>query len=303
VIARTDRPSRLRRACGSEHAAGWGFVLPAAILVGTFQVVPVVWSFVLSLQRTDLSAPGRYVGADNYRRLLHDPAFGDAIRRTLVYSALFVPITLVGALAIAVLLNRAVRGIALYRTAVFVPVVTSTIATGVIFAWLLDPDFGVVNGLLGAVGIPRQGFFHDPDQALYAIVGITVWGWLGFGVIIYLAALQGVPRELVEAAEVDGASRWRTFRRVELPLLAPASVFLLVWLTINALQLFDEINVTTQGGPLHATTVAVYYLYEQAFQLFHFGYATAIAYVVFVAIFVVSAVQLWLSRRAVDYTT
>jgi multiple sugar transport system permease protein len=293
----------LRRARRSEHAAGWAFVLPAAILVGVFQLVPVVWSFVLSLQKTDLSAPGVYVGADNYQRLLHDPAFGDAIRRTLVYSALFVPITLVGALAIAVLLNRKVRGIALYRTAVFVPVVTSTIATGVIFSWLLDPDFGVVNGILGWVGIAPQGFFQSPDQALYAIVAITVWGWIGFGVIIYLAALQSIPQELVEAAEVDGATRWRTFRRVELPLLAPASVFLLVWLTINALQLFDEINVTTQGGPLHATTVAVYYLYSQAFELFHFGYATAIAYVVFVAIFVITALQLWLSRRAVDYTS
>lgn len=303
MSARIPRASALRRIRRSDQAAGWAFVLPAAILIGTFQLVPVVWSFVLSLQRTDLSAPGTYVGAANYQRMLHDPAFGDAIRRTVVYTALFVPITLVGALAIAVALNRAVRGIALYRTAVFVPVVTSTIATGVIFSWLLDPDFGVVNGILNAVGIPSQGFFQDPDQALPAIVGITVWGWIGFGVIIYLAALQGIPRELAEAAEVDGASRWRTFRRVELPLLAPASVFLLVWLTINALQLFDEINVTTQGGPLHATTVAVYYLYEQAFQLFHFGYATAIAYVVFVAIFIVTGVQLWLSRRAVEYTS
>jgi multiple sugar transport system permease protein len=297
------RGGLLARAGRSDNVAGWAFVLPATILVGTFQLVPVVWSFVLSLQKTDLSAPGQYVGAQNYQHLLHDPAFGDAIRRTIVYSSLFVPITLVGSLAIAVLLNRRVRGIALYRTAVFVPVVTSTIATGVIFSWLLDPDYGVINGLLRSVGIGGQGFFEDPDQALYAIVGITVWGWIGFGVIIYLAALQSIPQDLVEAAEVDGASRWRTFRRVELPLLAPATVFLLVWLTINALQLFDEINVTTQGGPLHATTVAVYYLYSQAFQLFHYGYATAIAYVVFVAIFVISALQLWLSRRAVDYTT
>ena len=259
-----DRGTLFARARRNDNVAGWAFVLPAAILVGTFQLVPVVWSFVLSLQKTDLSAPGQYVGAQNYQHLLHDPAFGDALRRTLVYSALFVPITLFGSLAIAVLLNRRVRGIALYRTAVFVPVATSTIATGVIFSWLLDPDFGIVNGILRHLGIGSQGFFEDPDQALYAIVGITVWGWIGFGVIIYLAALQSIPQELVEAAEVDGASRWRIFRRVELPLLAPATVFLLVWLTINALQLFDEINVTTQGGPLHATTVAVNYLFTQA---------------------------------------
>jgi multiple sugar transport system permease protein len=160
-----------------------------------------------------------------------------------------------------------------------------------------------VNGLLGKLGIAHQGFFNDPNQALYAIVGITVWGWLGFGVIIYLAALQGIPRELVEAAQVDGATRWRTFKRVELPLLGPATVFLLVWLTINALQLFDEINVTTQGGPVHASTVVVYYLYEQAFRLFHAGYATAIAYVVFLAILVLTSIQLWASRRVVHYSS
>lgn len=295
------RPGLLRRARRSDHAAGWAFVLPAALLVGTFQLAPVVWSFVLSLQQTDLAAPAVYVGTANYERLMHDPAFGDAIRRTLIYSALFVPLVLAGSLAIAVALNRRIRGIGLYRTAVFVPVVTSTIATGVIFSWILDPDYGIVNGLLGDLGIGQQGFFTDPNQALYTIVGITVWGWLGFGVIIYLAALQGIPRELVEAAQVDGATRWRTFRRIELPLLGPATVFLLVWLTINALQLFDEINVTTQGGPLHASTVVVYYLYEQAFRLFHAGYATAIAYVVFLAILVLTGIQLWASRRVVHY--
>jgi multiple sugar transport system permease protein len=297
------RQGLLRRARRSDHAAGWAFVLPAALLVGTFQLAPVVWSFVLSLQQTDLASPATYIGTANYERLMHDPAFGDAIRRTLIYSGLFVPLVLAGSLAIAVALNRRIRGIGLYRTAVFVPVVTSTIATGVIFSWILDPDYGIVNGLLGDLGIGHQGFFTDPNQALYAIVGITVWGWLGFGVIIYLAALQGIPRELVEAAQVDGATRWRTFRRVELPLLGPATVFLLVWLTINALQLFDEINVTTQGGPLHASTVVVYYLYEQAFRLFHAGYATAIAYVVFLAILVLTGIQLWASRRVVHYSS
>jgi multiple sugar transport system permease protein len=297
------RQGLLRRARRSDHAAGWAFVLPAAILVGTFQLAPVVWSFVLSLQQTDLAAPGVYVGTANYERLMHDPAFGDAVTRTLIYSGLFVPLVLVGSLAIAMALNRRIRGIGLYRTAVFVPVVTSTVATGVIFSWILDPDYGIVNGLLEKVGIASQGFFTDPGQALYAIVGITIWGWLGFGVIIYLAALQGIPRELVEAAQVDGATRWRTFRRVELPLLGPATVFLLVWLTINALQLFDEINVTTQGGPVHASTVVVYYLYEQAFRLFHAGYATAIAYVLFLAILVLTCIQLWASRRVVHYSS
>jgi len=132
---------------------------------------------------------------------------------------------------------------------------------------------------------------------------MTVWGWIGFDVIIYLAALQGIPNELLEAAAIDGASRWSTFRSVVLPLLGPATLFLVVWSTINALQLFDEIYNTTRGGPLEATTVIVYYLWQQAFQFFNAGYGAAIAYVLFVAILVVTLLQLLISRRAVHYTS
>src|SRR5205823_5938951 len=137
-----------------------------------------------------------------------------------------------------------------------------------------------------------QGFFRDPDQALGAILAMTVWGWIGFGVIIYLAALQSVPKDLLEAAQLDGCSPWRAFWRVQVPQLAPATTFLVVWLTINALQLFDEIYVTTKGGPVHATTVVVYYLYQQAFQFFHGGYAAAVAYVLFVAVLLLTLVEL-----------
>ena len=133
----------------------------------------------------------------------------------------------------------------------------------------MEPTYGVLNYLLSKVGIGPEGFFQDPDQALYCIVAMTVWGWLGFNVIIYLAALQGVPEELLEAARIDGCGRLATFRHVTWPLLGPATLFLVVWSTINALQVFDEIYVTTHGGPLHATTVLVYYLYQQAFEFFH----------------------------------
>ena len=132
----------------------------------------------------------------------------------------------------------------------FVPVAVSTVATAIVFNWVFDPTYGIANWLLNEVGIGSQGFFQDPDQALYAIVAMTVWGWIGFDVIIYLAALQGIPHELLEAAAIDGASRWSTFRSVVLPLLGPATLFLVVWSTINALQLFDEIYNTTRGGPL-----------------------------------------------------
>ena len=296
------RESRLRAALRSDHATGWAFVAPAVVLVGAFAVVPLVWSIVLSFQKSDLVSPATWVGVENYKRLAHDAVFFASVRRTVIFTGLFVPITLVLSLALAKLLDRRVRGIGLYRLAVFIPVVTSTVATAVVFVFLLDRDYGIVNSLLGQAGLPEQGFLQDPGQALYAIVGIVVWHWVGFGVIVFLAALQGIPREVVEAAQMDGATRWRVFRRVELPLLGPAILFLLVWLTIESLQLFDEIYVTTPGGGLlQSTTVVVFYLYQQAFNFFHAGYATAIAYVLFVATAVISAVQFWLSRKVVHY--
>jgi multiple sugar transport system permease protein len=301
-VAATAAPSRARAALRSEHATGWAFVAPAVILVGAFAVVPLVWSFLLSFQKSDLVSPATWVGLENYRRLAHDPVFFDSVRRTVVFTGLFVPITLALALALAKLLDRRVRGIGLYRLAVFLPVVTSTVATAVVFVFLLDRDYGIANSVLEQLGVAQQGFLQDPSQALYAIVGIVVWHWVGFGVIVFLAALQGIPRDVVEAAQMDGATRWRVFRRVELPLLGPATLFLLVWLTIESLQLFDEIYVTTPGGGLlQSTTVVVFYLYQQAFNLFHAGYATAIAYVLFLATAVISAVQFWISRKVVHY--
>ncbi len=297
------RPGLLTRLARSEHVAGWAFVTPAVILIAVFALIPIGWSLLLSLQANNLIAPAHYVGLANYRALAKDPQFRSAIGHTLLYTVVFVPVSVFGALGLAVALNRRIRGIRFYRLAVFVPLVTSTVATGIIFLWLLDPTFGLVNYLLHAVGLPQQQFLQDPNQALWCIVAMTVWGWLGFDVIIFLAALQGIPAELLEAAEMDGASRWSTFRSIVIPLLGPATLFLVVWSTINALQLFDEIYVTTRGGPLGSTTVIVYYLYQQAFQFFNGGYGAAIAYVLFVAILIVTLVQLWVGRRRVYYSS
>ena len=298
-----DGRTALRRVVGSEHFAGWAFVAPAVILIAVFFLIPIGWSLLISLQANNLIAPAHYVGLANYRALTKDPQFRSAIGHTLLYTAIFVPVSVAGALGLAVALNRKIRGIRFYRLAVFVPLVTSTVATGIVFLWLLDPTFGLVNYALHAVGLPQQQFLQDPNEALYCIVAMTVWGWLGFDVIVYLAALQGVPEELLEAAEMDGASRFSRFRSIVVPLLGPATLFLVVWSTINALQLFDEIYVTTRGGPLGSTTVIVYYLYQQAFQFFNGGYGAAIAYVLFLAILVVTLIQMWVGRRRVYYTS
>jgi multiple sugar transport system permease protein len=288
---------------GSEAVAGWLFVLPATALIVLFGIVPIGWVVLLSLQHNDLLTAPTWVGLGNFRTLAHDPVFRDSIRRTIVYTILFVPLSVGGALAVALLLHAEIRFSRFYRTAVFVPVATSTVATGIIFNWLLDPTYGIANYLLGKVGVGPYGFFQDPDQALYAVVAMTVWGWLGFDVIIYLAALQGIPQDVLEAAALDGARGWATFRHVVLPLLSPATLFLIVWSTINALQVFDEIYVTTRGGPLQATTVLVYEIYNEAFVVFHAGYAAAIAVVLFLITLVFSVIQLWVGSRRVHYSS
>jgi multiple sugar transport system permease protein len=286
----------------SEQFTGWGFVTPGVAIILLFGLVPIVWSAVMSFQRSNLLTPSTpFVGMRNYRALVHDPVVTQAIAHTLIYTVLFVPGTMIAGLFLAVAMNRRIRFIWLYRTAAYATMAISTISEALVFIWLFDPSYGIVNYAFSLLGISQQQFLNSPSEALYVIVIMTIWGWTGFAVVIYLAALQGVPQTLIEAAAIDGASAWRTFRKVTLPLLSPASLFLAVWLTINALQLFDEVYLSTQGGPLNATTVAVYYLYEQAFVNFNFGYASAIAYVLFIVILVVTAIQFRVGRRFTYY--
>jgi multiple sugar transport system permease protein len=291
-----------RRVVGSEQFAGWAFVTPGLVIILLFGAVPLVWSAIMSFQRSNLLSPSTpFVGLKNYRQLAHDPVVGQAFQHTLVYTVLFVPGTMIVGLFLAVAMNRKIRFISFYRTAAYATMAISTISEAIVFIWLFDPSYGVVNYFLSLVGIPQQQFLNSPSEALYVIIAMTIWGWTGFAVVIYLAALQGVPPMLIEAAAIDGAGPWRTFRRVTLPLLSPASLFLAVWLTINALQLFDEVYLSTQGGPLNATTVLVYYLYDQAFQNFNFGYASAIAYALFLVILVITAIQFRIGRRFTHY--
>jgi multiple sugar transport system permease protein len=266
-----------------------------------------VWGLVLSFQKAGLISPERqWVGFRNYVRIAHDPKARQAALNTIYYTMLFVPTSIIGALFVAHALNRKIALIRLYRLAVFIPVVTSTIATGIMFLWLFDRNFGLANWLLGKAGLGPFGFFEDPNQAMIALVLMTIWGWLGFDTIIYLAALQGVPQHLIEAAAIDGASRWTTFWRITWPMLGPATLLLVVWSSISALQLFDEVFFVTKGGPLGRTSVVVFYVYRLAFEqglgsLSLAGYAAAIAYVLFVAILLLTLAQFWLGRRVIHY--
>jgi multiple sugar transport system permease protein len=292
----------VRRVVRSDHFAGWAFASPAFLMIVVFGLIPIVWSVLLSFQRNNLLGPPTWTGLTNYRALTKDPLFKTSIVHATIYTLLFVPLSVSGGLLAAVALNRRMRGVRTYRTAVFVPVVVSTIATVIIFLWVFDPIFGIANFLLGKIGLGPFGFFESPNTALYSIVAMTVWGWIGFDVIVYLAALQGIPKELVEAAEIDGSGPWGIFRSVTLPLLGPVTLFLVVWSTINALQLFDEIYLATNGGPGTSTYVPVFYLYDLAFRRGIAGYAAAIAYVLFVVILILTVIQLLVGKRMVYYS-
>jgi multiple sugar transport system permease protein len=301
--ARADtspRSSVLGRVIRSDNISGWVLVSPGVVLIGIFGLLPVLMSLQLSFQQSDLLTPETpWVGLANYRKLADDPVFIEAIQHTIIYTALFVPGTMLVGLFVAAAMNRSLRFISVYRTAAYITMAVSTISQGIIFLWLTDRDYGLVNAALKVVGVPSQAFLASPSQALFVIVAMTIWGWTGFSVIVYLAALQGVPAELHEAAAIDGASAFTRFRTITVPLLGPANLFLLVWLTINALQLFDEVYATTRGGPLRATTVIVYYLWDRAFVHFDAGYAAAMAYALFVVILVITAIQFRLARKHV----
>ncbi|MFD5073956.1 carbohydrate ABC transporter permease [Streptomyces sp. NPDC058371] len=300
VIPAAARRAARRRA-RRETATAWGFISPAVVVILGLSIVPVVWSLLLSFRADDLVTPGRWVGLDNYRALVQDPNFRTAVGNTLLYAALYVPLSLLGGLALALALNRRIRFIGLYRTLVFIPFVVSATAQGVLFSFILDPEFGVANSLLHQLGISPQGFLADPDQALYLLVLISLWSGIGFCVVVYLAALQDVPPELVESARIDGAGRGRVLRHIVLPTLTPVTVFLLLWQLITALQIFDLIYVTTKGGPLGSTTVIVYFVWQQAFQMFTAGYGAAAAYVLAAALLVAGG-ALRLARRRQERT-
>lgn len=298
---------KFRRLLVSDHTAGWAFILPSVVLIVVFGIVPIVWGLILSFQKAGLISPERdWVGLDNYARIASDPKARQAAVNTVYYTLLFVPTSILASLFVAHALNRRIAFVRFYRLAVFMPVVTSTIATGIMFLWLFDRHYGLANWLLGRLGLGPFGFFEEPDQAMIALVLMTVWGWLGFDTIIYLAALQGVPHELTEAAAIDGAGRWSSFWRVTWPMLGPATLLLVVWSTISALQLFDEVFFVTKGGPLGRTSVVVFYVYRLAFEqglggLSLAGYAAAIAYVLFLAILALTLAQFWLGNRVIHY--
>ncbi|GAA5105475.1 carbohydrate ABC transporter permease [Nocardia iowensis] len=280
-----------------ESTTAWLFISPSVLVILGLSMIPVIWSLLLSFQANDLVTPSRWVGMDNYSALFQDPNFGQAVRNTLIYTVLFVPLSIAFGLALALALNRRVRLVSLYRTLFFVPFVVSATAQGVLFSFMLDPQVGVANSLLHRLGLSPQGFLTDPAQALFVLIAITLWSGSGFCVVVYLAALQDVPQTLLEAARLDGAGRWNLLRHIVFPTVMPVTMFLLVWQTITALQVFDLVYVSTKGGPLGSTTLIVFFIWQQAFRNFTAGYGAAAAYVLAVALLGLGLARRLLARR------
>jgi multiple sugar transport system permease protein len=286
-----------RRRRLADQAAGWSFAGPSTLLVLGFSLLPMGWAFRLSLTDSDLVTGGQGVGTANYKALAHDPVFWKSIRNTLELIALYIPISLLLGLAVALLLNKPIKGIGFYRACFLVPFVASAAAEGLLMAFVFDKDFGVVNGLLSRAGLPTQGFLDDPSQAMLVITGIFIWTQFGFNVVIYLAALQEIPKEVLEAAAIDGAGPWRTFRHIIVPGVRPISLFLAVWGLIDCLQFFDLLLTSTKGGPVNSTITIVYYVWQLAFEYFTAGYGAAVAYALFAGSLVAIVIGLVFGRR------
>ncbi len=283
--------------------AGVLLASPALAVIAVFFFFPVLAAFALSLTDFDIYALAdlsnlRFVGLRNYAQLLATPLFWRALGNTLYFAGVGVPLSIGASLGAALLLNsRAARCRGLFRTALFAPVVTTLVAVAIIWRYLLHTRYGLINYGLSRLGIPAVDWLGNPHTAMPAIILFTVWKSFGYNMVIFLAALRGIPETLYEAAELDGAGAWARFRRVTLPLLAPTLLLVSILTVAGFFQLFAEPYVMTQGGPAESTVSVLYLMYEQGFKWWNLGTATAVAFVLFLMMFAVTLAQLFVARR------
>ena len=278
------------------------YLLPTIIGLVLFTAGAVTASFLVSFTQWDLVSPPQWVWLENYANLLRSELFWEVFWNTLYFAILAVPLSVLCSLMLALLVNTRVRGIVLFRTAYFLPVVSSMIAVALVWSWILNPEYGLLNYLLRTtVGLRGPAWLDSTTWALPAMVLVTVWKGLGYSMVIFLAGLQGIPEDLYHAATIDGAGRWKQFRHVTLPMLSPTTFFVLVITLINSFQVFEQTYVLTKGGPANATLTLSYYIYQNAFQFFQMGKASALAYVLFALIFAVTLFQFRVQKRWVFY--
>jgi len=296
------RPGYWRR----EALDGYLFILPWLIGLAVFTLGPIIASMVISLHRWPLLKEPSFVGVQNYIKLIYDPLFHQSLKVTFIYAFVSVPLNLGVALGLALLLNQKVRGLSMFRTLFYLPSILPMVAVSVVWMWLYNPKFGLINYFLrkivGLFGVEFQGleWLASPRWALPALILMNVWG-VGGSMLILLAGLQNIPRTYYDAAAVDGANAWQKFVKITLPMLSPTLFFLLVVGLIGAMQVFTQSYIMTGGGPLNATLFTVLLLYNHGFRWFSMGYASAIAWVLSVIIMILTAIMLYTSKKWVYY--
>ena len=288
----------------AEARAGWLMTAPALTAIGLFFVLPALASLVLSFTDFDIYALAnlnnlRFIGLDNYQRLMTNPLFWQAMGNTMWFVLFGVPLIVIASLAAALLINaKTLRWRAVWRVALFAPFVTTLVATAVVWNYLLHTRYGLINYALGQIGIAPVDWLGNPSTALPAILLFVAWKSFGYNMIIFLAALQAVPRDLEDAARVDGANAWMRFRHVTLPAIAPTVLLVAILTVAGMFQLFAEPYVMTQGGPARSTVTVLYFMFEEGFKWWNLGSGAAVAFILFLCILVITLLQLNLARRA-----
>ena len=290
---------------GNRGIQKWGwvllFLLPSLVGLLVFMVGPILYSLRLTLYDWNLLSAPEYVGTDNFVELYHDGKFWDAFGHTLTYLAFYIPSVLTLALGTALLLNRPLRGIAFFRAATFVPVVSSWVVVSLMWKWIFNPRYGLLNYGLAQIGIEGPAWLFDPDTALYAIIIASVWKDIGFITVMYLSGLQNISPTYYEAARIDGARAGQILRHITLPLLTPTTFFALVISLINGFQIFEQVWLMPESFAQRSTSVVVEQIVNNAFRYNRMGYAATMSWVLFAVIFAVTLVQLRLQKRWVHY--
>lgn len=288
-----------------ENSPVWGylFILPNFLSFIVFMVIPIVTSLYLSFTEWDLLNDPKWVGLKNYVTLLtRDKLFRTSLVNTLLYSLYTIPVGLACSLGLALVVNsKLIRGTTFFRSVFFLPNVCTLAAVALVWKWFYNADFGILNYLMGLFGLPPQKWLTNRALALPSIAVMSVWKSAGYNMVIILAGLQGIPKYLYESAELDGAVGWKRFWHITFPMLTPTLFFILIMATIGSFQVFDAVMVMTQGGPANTTMVYNYYLYQNAFSYFKMGYASAMAYVLFIMIFIITILQVRLMGQRVSY--
>lgn len=285
-----------------NRLVGYTFLLPNIIGFLIFICFPVLASFYMSFTEWNGFGAIKFTGLDNYKRLMSDETFGISLVNSLIMTVVFVPVTILLAIIFASILNKGVRGLKLFRTAMFLPHITATIAVAVIWQLLFNPSMGPINGVLRSIGFENPpGWLASTQWALISVIIVSIWHGIGYYMVLFLAGLQGIPKDLYEAAEIDGAGKLSQFINVTLPMLSPIIFFTVIIAIINSFKVFDLIYVLTQGGPGRSTHVLVYDIYNTAFKNYEYGYASSMAYVLFAIIMIITIIQFRGQKKWVNY--